>query len=476
MSDTQFYLSIQERNIPLTYHTQLTQADIPQLQPQGYDGVVAQINPNPNNTALLGLKNCSTQIWTVNLPTGEIRQIQRGQTIKLEENTQIDFGSVYGTIVSHAFAYQPVNNTFYTVTSDELLSESSSPWKYIGKKIVAILGLIILLLSAFLGSHNFDLLNIILYLASGFLCSLALWQPKLARYYDVLFAQVSPIIFLWSDYDLIIALLTALLVFQTISLRQKYNKTKYISLTTIIIWSMIFVLGGWLLPALFSIRTSMFALIIMAIFYRIESNRLENLTNGGKPYIIKETVTTIGIANYFLFSFIIGSLHPSPSGFLFADSLLDFLASLLYLAGFLLCFLPIYNPKKGRYYDMVFAQCAPILWPIFFYHMMNGDDKGNSIALPLAIITSLTLFSVVSTIRLRLKKTDPQSLSLIIVISGLTLFFIGLFLPFFVWMVAIVSIDNYLLNLSVLLTPLIIIAIFYQIEAMNLRKSQAISS
>lgn len=470
MSDTQFYLSIQGRNIPLTYNSQLTQTDIPELQPQGYDGVVAHVNPNPKNRAILGLKNCSTQMWTVTLPTGEIRQIQIEQTIKLEENTQINFGLIQGTILSQIFAYQPVNNTFYTVTSDEPSSESSSPWKYIGKKIVAILGLIILLISAFLGSHNFDWLNIILYLASGFLCSLALWQPKLARYYDVLFAQVSPIIFLWSDYDLIIALLTALLVFQTISLRQKYNKTKYISLTTIIIWSMIFVLGGWLLPALFSIRTSMFAMIIMAIFYRIESNRLENLTREGKPYIIKETITTIGIANYFLFSFIIGSLPPSPSGFLFADSLIDFLASLLYLAGFLLCFLPIYNPKKGRYYDMVFAQCASILWPIFFYHT-NSSDKGNSLALPLAIITSLTLFSVVSTIRLRLKKTDPQSLSLIIVISGLTLFFIGLFLPFFVWMVAIVSIDNYLLNLSVLLTPLIIIAIFYQIEAMNLRKS-----
>ncbi|HEY9702273.1 MAG TPA: hypothetical protein V6C58_07490, partial [Allocoleopsis sp.] len=98
MSETQFYLSIQGRNIPLNYNTQLTQTDIPQLQPQGYDGVVAQINPNPQNPAILGLKNCSTQIWTVTLPTKEIIQIPLGKSIKLEENTQINFGLIYGNI------------------------------------------------------------------------------------------------------------------------------------------------------------------------------------------------------------------------------------------------------------------------------------------------------------------------------------------------------------------------------------------
>ena len=100
MLETQFCLSISDILIPLTFNTQLTQSEIPELQPQGYDGIVAQINPNPKNPTILGLKNCSTQMWIVTLPTGEIRQIQTGQTIKLDENTQINFGLINGIITS----------------------------------------------------------------------------------------------------------------------------------------------------------------------------------------------------------------------------------------------------------------------------------------------------------------------------------------------------------------------------------------
>lgn len=100
MPSTKFSLVFQGRNIALNYNSQLTQSDIPELQPLSYDGVVAQVNPNPNNLAILGLKNCSTQMWTATLPTGEIRQIQTGQTIKLDENTQINFGLINGIVTS----------------------------------------------------------------------------------------------------------------------------------------------------------------------------------------------------------------------------------------------------------------------------------------------------------------------------------------------------------------------------------------
>ena len=100
MLETQFLLSIQGQNIHLNYNTKLTQYDIQVLQSHGYDSIVAKVNPNPKNPNILGLKNCSTQMWTATLPTGEIRQIQTGQTIKLDENTQINFGLINGIITS----------------------------------------------------------------------------------------------------------------------------------------------------------------------------------------------------------------------------------------------------------------------------------------------------------------------------------------------------------------------------------------
>lgn len=100
MQENQFCLSIQVRTIPLTYHTQLTQTDIPELQAQSYDEVVALVNPNPKNPAILGLKNCSIQTWTATLVNGEQRQIETGRTIQLEKGTQINFGSITATILS----------------------------------------------------------------------------------------------------------------------------------------------------------------------------------------------------------------------------------------------------------------------------------------------------------------------------------------------------------------------------------------
>ena len=151
MPETQFYLSIQERNIPLNYYTNLTQTDIPQLQTQGNDDIVARINPNPKNRAILGLKNCSTQIWTVTLPTGEIRQIQIGQTIKLEENTQINFGLIYGLITRNNFNYPTDSsndgNIIYQTISDEDQKENDNKKdkKVTAKSLimVSLLGLVL---------------------------------------------------------------------------------------------------------------------------------------------------------------------------------------------------------------------------------------------------------------------------------------------------------------------------------------------
>jgi hypothetical protein len=112
MPENKFYLYIQGRKIPLNHRTQLTQNHIPQLQLQNYDGVVAEVNTNPQNPSILGLQNCSNQIWIATLPNGETRRIEANRTIKLEESTQINFGSVSAIVSTQAEISNISSNRF----------------------------------------------------------------------------------------------------------------------------------------------------------------------------------------------------------------------------------------------------------------------------------------------------------------------------------------------------------------------------
>ena len=95
---TQFSLYVKKRMISLTNGTQLRANDLPGLESQRADGVVAQVNPNPNNSSILGLQNCSSGIWVATLSSGEQRQVASGRSIKLATGTKINFGSVAGEI------------------------------------------------------------------------------------------------------------------------------------------------------------------------------------------------------------------------------------------------------------------------------------------------------------------------------------------------------------------------------------------
>jgi hypothetical protein len=97
---TQFSLHIKRQVISLTNGTRLTAREIAGLEPQGTDGVVAQVNPNPKDPTVLGLQNCSHRAWTVTLANGEQKQIDPGRSIKLTVGTKINFGSVAGEIRS----------------------------------------------------------------------------------------------------------------------------------------------------------------------------------------------------------------------------------------------------------------------------------------------------------------------------------------------------------------------------------------
>jgi hypothetical protein len=94
----QFSLHIKRQVMNLTEGTCLSAREIPGLEPQGVDGVVAKVNPNPKEPSILGLQNCSYQPWISNLVSGEQKQIEPGRSIRLIAGTKINFGSVVGEI------------------------------------------------------------------------------------------------------------------------------------------------------------------------------------------------------------------------------------------------------------------------------------------------------------------------------------------------------------------------------------------
>jgi RsiW-degrading membrane proteinase PrsW (M82 family) len=92
-----FNLSIQQRLIPLDIGVQLQVSEIPGLGAQTR-GVVAQVNAHPQNPSMLGLKNCSHQVWMVTLTNGRETKIDPGRSLKLTPGTKINFGLVTGEI------------------------------------------------------------------------------------------------------------------------------------------------------------------------------------------------------------------------------------------------------------------------------------------------------------------------------------------------------------------------------------------
>ena len=93
-----FSLHLKRQVIPLSNGTQLSSKEILGLEPQGHDGIVAQVSYNPNDPTVLGLKNCSLMGWLATLSTGEQREIPPGRSIKLALHTKIKFGAVEGEI------------------------------------------------------------------------------------------------------------------------------------------------------------------------------------------------------------------------------------------------------------------------------------------------------------------------------------------------------------------------------------------
>jgi len=98
LQSQQLSLHIKKHVILLANGTEIRSYEIPGLEPQAVDGIVAVVNCNPKNPTVLGLKNCSHQTWTATFANGKQKQIEPGRTIRLMSETRVRFTSTEGEI------------------------------------------------------------------------------------------------------------------------------------------------------------------------------------------------------------------------------------------------------------------------------------------------------------------------------------------------------------------------------------------
>lgn len=76
----------------------LTEEDLPGLQAQGADGVVAVVSRRPNDPAILLLRNRSKETWVLRVRGGGEQMIAPGGGLELSSNGSISFGQLQGAL------------------------------------------------------------------------------------------------------------------------------------------------------------------------------------------------------------------------------------------------------------------------------------------------------------------------------------------------------------------------------------------
>jgi hypothetical protein len=87
-SAAKFFLQIGTQQLPLEggHYIELAGARL------------AEVNSNPNDPAMLGLKNISPRNWTAMTPDVRLREVEVGRSIQLIAGTRFQFGNATGEI------------------------------------------------------------------------------------------------------------------------------------------------------------------------------------------------------------------------------------------------------------------------------------------------------------------------------------------------------------------------------------------
>lgn len=86
------------RLLSLAVGSRLHPVDLPGLQPDSAEGIVAEVGINPANAAIIGLKNRTQRQWSATVVGGTVKSVEPGKSIQLVAGTRIDFGPLSGVI------------------------------------------------------------------------------------------------------------------------------------------------------------------------------------------------------------------------------------------------------------------------------------------------------------------------------------------------------------------------------------------
>lgn len=89
---------VQVRHLSLMEGMPLTAEDVPGLEAQGRDGIVALVSRRPSDPKTFLLRNRSKQPWTITEAGGKTRTIEPGLGLELTSPCEIDFGQVKATL------------------------------------------------------------------------------------------------------------------------------------------------------------------------------------------------------------------------------------------------------------------------------------------------------------------------------------------------------------------------------------------
>jgi RsiW-degrading membrane proteinase PrsW (M82 family) len=86
------YIEIGSARVPATVGARLYERQVPGGKSPRDDGVLAEVNANPRDPGVLGLKNLTAQTWLVTTSLGQTRELAPGRSIRLEAGLTIRIG------------------------------------------------------------------------------------------------------------------------------------------------------------------------------------------------------------------------------------------------------------------------------------------------------------------------------------------------------------------------------------------------
>jgi RsiW-degrading membrane proteinase PrsW (M82 family) len=91
-------VEIGSARIPAAVGARLWERQAPGASASRGDGVVGEVNANPSDPSVLGLKNLSQQPWEVTLPDGTRRELAPGRSIRIEVGMKLKIGDLVAVV------------------------------------------------------------------------------------------------------------------------------------------------------------------------------------------------------------------------------------------------------------------------------------------------------------------------------------------------------------------------------------------